>query len=291
MANNNTDVVTGLELKYISILPFSICIFGVIAHVFLIIAFIKDPLKCFKNSGTYLVGNLAISDLLTCLISPISFFQRHFLGTWHSVLPYVKHVSMSESILTIATISIDRFLITAYPMKYRVLMKGKLIAVWLASTWLISSGPSAKVFFFSSINVNDKAMLSLNISAGAMTVFSCVMYGLTYFKLKKQSRNLALKKISNRLEQARVIKEKHFLRTISFIACIQIVCIVPSTVFFNYMAFKALAINGPCALILTHIFGGLFHANFAMNPMVYVLRLSNYRKTFYLLYCCKARMH
>ncbi|XP_028393445.1 alpha-1A adrenergic receptor-like [Dendronephthya gigantea] len=275
-------------MMYSSIFSVSICIFGVIAHMFLFVAFIKDPLKCFKNSGTYLVGNLAISDLLTSLISPIYFVHRHFLGTWHSVLLFAKHVCMSESIFTIAIISMDRFLMTVYPIKYRILMEGKRLIVWLICTWLISFGISTKVFLLDPLNkIGEVATLVINFFAGAVIIFSCVMYGLTYYKLKKQYRNFAPENISNRQGQARVMKEKRFLRTISFVACIQIVCILPSATFFNFRIFQAPLMDSPSAWITTHILYGLFYLNFAVNPLVYIWRLPNYRKTFYLLYCCK----
>ncbi|XP_028397019.1 melanocortin receptor 5-like [Dendronephthya gigantea] len=277
MANNNSDVLIRLEMKYANILPSSICIFGVIAHVFLIVAFIKDPLKCFRNAGTYLVGHLAISDLLFCLASLV---ERHILVTWHLILLFVKHVCVGVSILTIAAISIDRFLLIVYPMKYRVFMKGKLIVVWSACIWLILSGISSEVFIRNSLN--DLTVHIKHFSEITAIIFSCVMYGLTYFKLKKQSRNLARESISHRQEQTRVMKEKRFLRTISFIACIQMVCIVPSIIFYNYQQFHAPREDNPLHNI------GLFYLNFAVNPMVYILRLPNYQKTFCILYCCKA---
>ena len=273
-------------MKYSGILPASICIFGVISHVFLIVAFIKDPLKCFKNSGTYLVENLAVSDLLTCLISP---FSRHPLGTWHSALLFVKHITIGVSILTMAAISIDRFLMTANPVKYRVWVKGKFIIVWLASTWLIFSGISSETFIHYSFQ--NMAWHIRHTFEMTVIIFSGMMYWLTYYMLrKKQSKNLALENISNRQEHARVVKEKHFLKTISFIACIQIVCIVSSSIFFSYRTFQGslMPTDSPSAWILNDIFDGLFCLNFAVNPVVYVLRLPNYSKTFYLLYCCKA---
>ena len=284
MANNNTDVfLTGLEVKYIRILPCSICIFGVISHVFLIVAFIKDPLKCFKNSGTYLVGNLAISDLLICLVSPLT----HYLtSTWCSVMLFAMRVTVGVSILTIAAISIDRFSMTVYPIKYRVLIKGKRIVVWIACIWIILSGISSQVFFHYSIK--GLTLQVMNFSAAAAIIFSGVMYGLTYYKLKKQSKNLALENISNRQEQTRMMKEKRFLRTISFIACIQIVCIVPTSIFFNYHRLQALQMDNLSARITLYVLVGLYYFNFAVNPVVYVLRLPNYRKTFYVLYSCKA---
>jgi hypothetical protein len=48
-------------------LLYVICAFGAISQVFLIVAFIKDPLKCFRNPATYLIVTLAVSDFLACL--------------------------------------------------------------------------------------------------------------------------------------------------------------------------------------------------------------------------------
>ena len=46
-----------------------ICISGAILQI--LYAFVKDPIKCFRNSGTYLIANLAIADLLACLQVPL----------------------------------------------------------------------------------------------------------------------------------------------------------------------------------------------------------------------------
>ncbi|XP_028397223.1 lysophosphatidic acid receptor 4-like [Dendronephthya gigantea] len=196
---------------------------------------------------------------------------------------------MGASVLTITAISIDRFFLTVYPIKYRVSMNGKLIVVLSACTWLIPPGPTAKVFLFPSANANVNVMVlfGMNTFAGTAIVFSSVVYGFTYYKLKKQSRNLALGNISNRQEQARVIKEKQFLRTIILIACIQIACVVPKTIMFNEYIFETLFTHGRFALIWSRIFAVLFDVNFSVNPLVYVWRLPNYRRTFYLLYCCR----
>ncbi len=271
----------GFKMGNISILPNAICIFGIISHVLLLIAFIKDPLKCFKNSGTYLVANLAVSDLLTCLIGPFSYYIP--TGTYWFLQPV--SVTITASILTIASISLDRFLMVVYPMKHRVFMKGKVIIVWSACIWLISFIYPTKTFLLSTSNDTERIIPLL---AGVpVTTFAGVMYGFTYYKLKKQSRNFALENVSNRQQQARVMKEKQFLRTIILIACIVVACVVPSTIFYTYAVVQKTYIDGLAARILIGISTGIFYVNFAVNPMVYVLRLPNYRKTFYLLYWCK----
>ena len=59
------------------------------------------------------------------------------------------------------------------------------------------------------------------------------MYSSTYYKLKKQSTNIALQNsIESRAEEIRILKEKRFLKTIVTIACIAFVCSVPSMLMF-----------------------------------------------------------
>ena len=273
------------QLDKMRLMPFSVCIFGVISHVFLFIAFIKDPLKCFKNSGTYLVENLAVSDFLTCCIAP---FLLYFTNKWYWIyIQFITHATVSASLYTIASISIDRFLIVVYPLKHRVFLKGKVIAAWLACLWLFCCAIPVKISIPSKRG-NPAIATSTVLVQIAPILFSSVMYAVTYNKLKKQSRNLALENISHRQQQARILREKQFLRTIILIACIAFACIVPSAIDFIYRLFQNLSNENQDEQALRGVFFGIFYLNYAINPLVYVLRLPNYRKTFYLLYCCNA---
>ena len=274
------NTANGFQSGTISILPYAITVFGVISHVLLIIAYIKDPLKCFKNSGTYLMKNLAISDLLTCLLGPFAYTvpQESY---W--ILQFLWSVTLSVSIITITAISLDRFLMVVYPMKHRILMKGRTIFVWSVFIWFGCIIFPVKDYFLSTNN----SIEIMTFFAESMIVIAVIMYALTYYKLKKQFNNLALENFSNRQQQARNIKEKRFLKTITLIAWIAFICVVPSSLIYNYVVYKKWFTEGEVVRILMAIFGGLYYLNFAVNPMVYVLRLPNYRKTFYLLYCCK----
>ncbi len=186
MTDNNPP--NGFQMGNISILPNAVCIFGVISHVLLLIAFIKDPLKCFKNSGTYLVANLAVSDLLTCLIGPFSYCIP--TETYWFLQPVF--VTITASILTIASISLDRFLMVVYPMKHRVFMNGKVIIVWSACIWLICFISSMKTFLLSTSNDTEQI---INLLAGVPAItFAGVMYGFTYYKLKKTIQKFTSRK-------------------------------------------------------------------------------------------------
>ena len=255
-------------------------VLGTISNLLLLIAFIKDPLKCFRNSGTCLVMNLAVSDCLTCLfyfyfvVHPKPFMIYRFF------LPLLA----SASFVSIMSISIDRLLMVAYPMKYRTMMKGKIILLWLAAIWLVSSIiPLLTNLSESSVKISLSAMI---IFGGIVVILSLVMYSCTYYKLKIQSRNIVLQNSSqSRAQVIRILKEKRFLNTIIIIGILALVGVVPSVMYFFIINFIALELDHMASVSAFILSSLLFQFNFAVNPSIYFLRLPNYRKTFYAIYC------
>ena len=135
VANNNTEGLN-FEFRY-SNLPFVIiCVIGVASNVLLLIAFGKDPLKCFRNSGAYLVMNLWVTDCLTCIFAP--FIHAMTKTSWYPVFEYFTLWSTFASLASILSVSIDRFILVAIPIRHRILVKGNVIFVWLPAVWTMS---------------------------------------------------------------------------------------------------------------------------------------------------------
>ena len=44
----------------------------------------------------------------------------------------------TASYTSITSVSFDRFLMVAYPIKHHILMEGKLITLWLAAIWIVN---------------------------------------------------------------------------------------------------------------------------------------------------------
>ena len=95
-----------------------IYICGVILHLLLLYAFLKDPLKCFKNLGMSFVINLAIPDFLACFSLPFQFLN-HNVQDLSSTLHLLNRSFANVSCLTIASISIDRLFMAVYPIQWR----------------------------------------------------------------------------------------------------------------------------------------------------------------------------
>ena len=281
MAKNNSTVSLGFMNESIHLSLLIIPILGGVSNVLLLLAFIKDPLKCFRNSGTYLVMNLSVSDCLACLLYSFLDVDPKAFQTFQIFVDWL----LSVSFVSITSISIDRFLMVAYPMKYRMMMqKGKVMVLWLAAIWIVSCVIPAWTKF-SGRNVNI-SKIALNVFSIIFIILSSVMYSSTYYKLKKQSRNISLQNSTkSRAQVTRVLKEKRFLQTIIILACISIVCTVPFMVYIFISDFITLQLDHMASFLAIMLTVYFFQINFAVNPLVYFLRLPNYRKTFYAIYC------
>ena len=267
-------------MTHINLSLFIISILGAVSNVLLLVAFIKDPLKCFRNSGTYLVINLAVSDFLTsgffsyAYIDPNEFLIFHFFLRWFA----------SVSFVSLTSISIDRFLLVAYPIEHRMLINGKVLVLWLAVIWMISSVIPASTMFSDVSDTNSRdAFFTVSV---IFILLSFVMYSFTYYKLKRQSRNLALQNSTeSRAQEMRILKEKRFLNTIVIIACIAFVCTVPSLIFFLFGKYMSIDFENPASVMALMLSLYIFQVSLAVNPLIYILRLPSYRKSFYSLYC------
>ena len=162
-------------------------------------------------------------------------------------------------------------------------MKGEVIVLCLAVIWIFGCSLSLLCDRQNKINIYSNGAINITLSA--------VIYAATYHKLKKQSRNIAQQNSSeSHAQEIRILKEKNFLNTIIIISSVAFLCIVPFMVFSRINSNPSnLRGNILVIQIFTKIFLFFFHANFAVNPIIYVIRLPNYRKTFYLLYCRRAR--
>ena len=134
MADTNTNSHTlGNEFTaYFNLPCIIIGIIGVASNVLLLAAFIKDPLKCFRNSGTYLVMNLSISDSVVGLFSSLSHITRK-VSVSYPIIYFIVFWVVLVSFVSITSISIDRFLVISYPIKHRILVKGKVMISWIAA--------------------------------------------------------------------------------------------------------------------------------------------------------------
>ena len=276
-----------LQFDYAANVPlFCVCFAGVISHLLLLNAFVKDPLKCFRNFGTYLVANLAVSDFMVCLIAP--FTTAMFMTRYHPFLEFFRFTFHLGSVITLALIAIERFVIVAYPFKHRLFMNGKVVSACLVCVWLLSCIHPAKELIF---GFHDHDLILSVYFAVTLVILATVIYSFTYINLKKQSQNIDLQGATHasHAHTTRILKQKRFLRTIILIAFIYVMCSMPALIF-SQVVIHLPYLRGDNYKVITILLLVLYQVNFAINPLIYFLRLPKYKKTFYLIYCKKG-MH
>ena len=258
-------------LKYLTIYCTSGA--GLVSHLLLLICLAKDPLKCFRNSASYLVTNLALVDFILCTTGLMRM-------TFASKIKTVMHIYTTASLVSlfsIFSIAIDRYMLTVHPFTHRAFLNGRRIAVWITSIWLQGFFNLAIDFTFGQNSVKTKVFNSIFITVALLTG---LIYLITFVTLKKQEKNMSQR---NQCQSRSIQRE--FLKTIIMVALIQIFTIVPPSV----GSLKNLYSRVGVVTVWHVIFLQMYCLNFAINPFLYIWRLKNYRRTFYLLFCSKAR--
>ena len=252
---------------------------GVVLHVLLLYAFLKDPLKCFKNLRMSFVINLAISDLLVCLFSLFKVLTINH-GTLYSVSTFLKRSVFVVSCITIASISVDRFLLIMYPIKHRYWIQVRTITIWLSCIWLVSVCYNAKRLFLG-VEHNYEHTVYMGLIT-TLFLLTGMAYASVYVHFKKQSRTVIQQNDSNdnRAEKLRLLKKKRFLKTIILIALITVATFLPGWILFLGSKCQILPSDNLASQILLKICAVLMGINFAINPLIYIFRFPNYRKTF-----------
>ena len=251
-----------------------VCIAGAISQAILMFCLIRDPLKCFRNSATYLIVNLAVCDLVVVLQMLSGMFGNR--NIW---LRSTAHTSFYASILTVVSISIDRYIMVAHPFKHRIYFNGKKVVCWIAFVWVVSF--SCPVSLVLSDNVSIFSDIKYACLAAAI-ILTISMYTLTIISLKTQAKSLE-NKDGRQAHKFRVTTEERFQHTVMIIAAISVVCLTPVTIHSQMMGKK---IDDTLShRILDCIFKTLLAINFSVNPIIYFVRLQNYRKTFFIVLC------
>ena len=271
---------------------------AVVANGLLMFAMIKDPLKCFGNTTSYFVFNLAISDFLNSL-----FFLEDsllWLTKFRSVqgLPrtwMIINISLFETIVlvnftSLFSLALERCLGIVLPLWHKVHVTQKVCRVWIAAVWLLVT-----IFVFVrytySIYYNDEQVYKhLGIVPWLSNFLATIMcYSIASFSVRRRrlalKKNTAISEMTYRVNQIRLRSENQFLSTI-FIITILLIVGSASSVIFHSVKYKFLSMDTSDNItFLYDLSDMLFILNFVLNPFIYLWRLPKYRKTFQVLYC------
>ncbi len=256
---------------------------GLPSNILLVFGLIMDPLQCFRNSSSYLIANLAVTDILSCFPWFLIEYWRPCLNGWYYPLIHLPPYISCSSIFTMA---LDRFMACVYPLKYRILINGKVTFALILLQWSLCFGHLVLEKYV------DWSTYSRSTIAFCTLISAAIMYGKAAHVLKNNTKYL--KNVAgvssttlNRTGHTRLDNAKRFMTTMFLVSFITITTLAPKMTYEFVTGEKDSnskhssvshfgSVGDPFSLWLTT----LLYVNFSINPFLYIWRLKNYRRTF-----------
>lgn len=129
-------------------LPFAVfCIIlfiivGVSGNVLTIVALIRCPR--IRSTTSAFIISLCVADACFCAVNLPFTASRFIHRTWiHGeglcvVFPFVRYSNVAVSLLSIMAISINRFILIAYPSLHNTVYQKRNVGIMIASCWIFS---------------------------------------------------------------------------------------------------------------------------------------------------------
>ena len=271
------------------------------------------------------IANMAVADLLlTFTVMPFSvayFYRdtRWIGGTMGNitckVFFYSIPVSIAATVFTMVFISVERFYAIFYPLKEKVFRKPKVLSavIWISSTVLMipyvvlyraEYFPGESGYFCTQVwpweDPNDPTFAE---TLRVLKIFHSVVFVMLYaFPLLTTMivyslicRKLWLRKIpGNVTDRNRAAAEKSKRKVVRLLV---IICVVFALCWFpvyvaHYFWYVRRDLEHLLPVESQFFFSWLAHANSAINPCLYILLNSKFRKElFTMLACCPCFRH
>jgi hypothetical protein len=266
----------------VSIATMSVAAVGILLNLAVIIAMAIDPLKILRKGPWVTILNLAIADLISC-ISTFCLWGDIFFNKTQSDLSYSVTVDfgwafgISASFLLLTFLTVQIFIVTKYPLKSRYCLTTPRIALvcislWLFAcllgfsntVWLIYPGPDNLRIYAAQIGVLQIAIvvqIVLNIQVAVQIIRSGRISG-----------NPQNAKHKNIAKTVMILTPILFLTAFPYFVVRQIAHLVRLDYFGQDETAKTL-------YRLAYCYAPIATLNYAANPILYALRLPDYRQT------------
>lgn len=250
---------------------FFISLIGSLGNIFVCLTILLTPsLRVISN---YCIVNLALADLMvTILTQPlvISIFVGKLDGNCYiraeHAARFIGNLSCAVSILTLATMSLDRCFVILKPMAYKNMVTPTLLKSILTFCWFLASFVPVLDAF-----VEDKLVYIYFILSGIIILYSVVIvcYSAIFMAVKNQNslrqRELQSNQATNRE------KDKRLAQTIALVIGFFTIFWVPFGCHIAKSPNKNYGVDYIASVTASF-------ANSAINPIIYFYRNKGFRE-------------
>ena len=246
------------------------CILILMINAFTLLAFARN--RHLRKNTTYLIINLTVADLLVGAVSePLSIICEIKLGCvsrWRQFFYLTLHYLFpGSSLVNLSLISLERLHATLYPFKHCLVGKWVYFRV-IISCWLLAllSASLCSVLEIHEPVARLYAMASYDVITLLIVTIS---YVIIIFKVKSSSLN--------HQPFGSLASDRKLSVTLFIVTAVSILTIFPWAI--NVVISVILSLpSSKTNHILTKTTTVLFYANSMVNPLIYAIRMQEFRQ-------------
>ncbi|KAJ8038184.1 G-protein coupled receptor 52 [Holothuria leucospilota] len=240
---------------------------------------ILRTIRFWHKSTVYLLLNLALSDIcvaiftITAIPSAASYSHENVSDLMCKVQAFLGGTSGTVSLVTLAYISVDRYIIIVHPLRHQSLMSKRTITAMIALSWILPSVLYVWVFW-------DDLLANV-------TIFYC--YGHILMIARKHSKKIFLQRTTVNVNG--ITAKRSYKAAGTFIAVFGMfnLCWVPYVTLVIYRALQPLSSEGDKNKVphaVNFILPWMAMSNSFVNIFIYFGLNAQYRRAVKgLLYC------
>ena len=247
-----------------------------------IVVFVKT--RGLRRRSMYLVMNLAVADMFvggfTELISFIStgascnVWKYNELGNWLKIIYASELLFPVSSLTTMVAISLQQLHATFYPFRHRVL-KNWVYGVTIAVVWLVAASvPAVRLF-----QITNYYCFWITFTAICLFVV-CVAYTCMVMKLQCGTHPR---------HHGATNRERKLTMTLFIVTLVSLLVWLPYVIStFLYLTSESFRSLSKLTLLrLNYALIALYYANSLVNPILYAVRMREFRRALALLFRCQ----
>jgi hypothetical protein len=284
-----------------------IAVFSIFGNILVVLAVWKNmPLRTITN--TFIVS-LAVADMLVGLVAipcALVTFYGHPMDNFYGclILNCLVVILTQSSIFSLLAIAIERFVAVRHPLRYQEWFSMKtaciiILVLWVGAIviglvpafgWHGTHYDKGSCQFM--IVIDMKYMVYFNFFGGVLIplIILFIIYIYIFYTVRKQSQKIAALEIMNdsvSRNNAKAKRNKKAAKSLAVIVVVFAICWLPLHILNTLTVVCPSICSYPFELLLAAIY--LSHANSAINPLLYALGNSGFRRAFKKLLCCFAR--
>ena len=239
-----------------------------------VLVFIRH--RSLRKRSMYLVISLAVADMLVGGCSEISKFL--FFGEscsfWNTQqLPFVNLVYYYSrdafpvaSLTSLAAISLERTHATFRPFKHRIIKK-RVFAFIITIIWVTSGLSPFAINYL--LNRPESYCYRCGSFIGFSLIVICVSYAFIFVKISCGAHPQ---------RHGATSKEKKLTKTLFIVTLVSLLMLLPFTIYSLLLATFQSFLSSRVLLRLNGAFIVLFYANSLANPILYAIRMPDFKR-------------